>query len=157
MTIRIRKTKTEDSRRVAHVHRSSIKQICGDSYNQDVIDSWAGGCSAEGVRRSVKRKDINNIVAEVDGTIFAVGASINNRIWLLYVHPKWVGKGLGEKVLKCLEKDMLRKNINKITLESSLNAYQFYLRNGYKKVRKKTLKFRSGIQVPCIEMSKTLK
>jgi GNAT superfamily N-acetyltransferase len=157
MIIKIRKTKEEDCRRVAHVHRFSIRKLCGPSYSQDVIDSWAGGSTADGVRRSLPRKDLNNIVAEVDGVICGIGASVNNRIWLVYVHPKWVDHGVGAKILKRLENDMFKKKIKNITLESSLNAYNFYLRNGYSKVKKKTLQFRNGVRVPCIEMKKKLR
>jgi N-acetylglutamate synthase-like GNAT family acetyltransferase len=109
----------------------------------------------EVVRRSLKKKDVNDIVAEVDGVIYGIGASINNRVWLLYVHPKWTGLGIGEKLLKRLERDIFKKGIKSITLESSLNAYKFYLRCGYTKVKKKTLSFRDGTKVPCIEMNKS--
>jgi len=155
MKIKIRKTKSEDARRVAHVHRTSIRKLCSPFYDQKVIDTWSGGSSAEGVRRSLKRKDVNDIVAEVDGVICGIGASVNNRIWLLYVHPKWTGLGIGEKLLKRLERDIFKKGIKSTTLESSLNAYKFYLRCGYTKVKKKTLRFRDGTKVPCIEMKKS--
>jgi GNAT superfamily N-acetyltransferase len=157
MKIKVRKTRLEDCRRVAHVHRTSIRKICSSRYDQDVIDTWAGGCSANGVRRSSKRKEANNIVVEVDGIICGIGASLNNRIWLVYVHPKWSGLGLGDKLIQRLESDMLKKGLKDITLESSLNAYNFYLRNGYKKVKKKSLEFRNGLRIPCIKMKKTLK
>jgi GNAT superfamily N-acetyltransferase len=157
MKIKVRKTKEEDCRRVAHVHRSSIKKLCSSSYKQDVIDSWAAGCSADGVRKALRRKEINNIVAEIDGVICGIGASVNNRIWLVYVHPDWVGNGVGDKILQRLEKDMLKKKINDVVLQSSLNAYNFYIRNGYVKIKKRTLEFRDGAKVPCIEMNKRLK
>lgn len=59
MKIKIRKTKEEDCRRVAHVHRSSIKNICSTVYDKNVIDAWSSGSTANGVRRSLKRKEIN--------------------------------------------------------------------------------------------------
>jgi putative acetyltransferase len=157
MKIKIRKTKDQDCRRAAHVHRSSIKVLCGPSYHQEIIDAWAGGCSAGGVRRALKRKDINNIVAEVNGIVCGVAASKNNRIWLLYVHPNWAGNGIGEKLLKRLENDMLQKNIKNISLESSKNAFNFYLRNGYIKVKRKKLVFNHGLSIACIEMKKRLR
>lgn len=52
---------------------------------------------------------------------------------------------------------MFKKGFKNITLESGLNAYNFYLRDGYKKVKKKSLEFRNGLKIPCIEMKKTLK
>ena len=94
-------------------------------------------------------KEINNIVAEVDGVIYGVGASVDNLIWICYVHPKWIGKGIGEMILSRLEKDMAKKNFKEVTLSSSLNAY--------KKIKKKTLTFRDGTKVPCYEMKKRLK
>lgn len=133
MKIKVRKTRLEDCRRVAHVHRASIRKICSSCYDQDVIDIWASGSTANGVRRS-----------------------LNNRIWLVYVHPKWVGLDIGKKLIQRLESDMLKKGFKDIKLESSLNAYNFYLRNGYKKVKKKSLEFRNGLKIPCIEMKKAL-
>lgn len=82
---------------------------------------------------------------------------MDNLIWICYVHPKWIGKGIGEMILSRLEKDMAKKNFKEVTLSSSLNAYKFYLRNGYKKIKKKTLTFRDGTKVPCYEMKKRLK
>jgi putative acetyltransferase len=156
MRIKVRKTKAEDARRVAHVHRMSIRKLCAPSYDKSVIEAWAGGSSAAGVRRSLTNKDVNNIVAEVDGVICGIGASMNNRVWLVYVHPRWAGQGVGAKLLQRLERDMAKKKIKVVTLDSSLNAFNFYKRNGYQKVKKKTLEFRNGTKVPCIEMNKKL-
>ncbi|MEZ4740897.1 MAG: GNAT family N-acetyltransferase [Bdellovibrionota bacterium] len=156
MKVKIRKSRLEDSRRIAHVHRRSIRGVCSNSYSQKIIDAWSGGTSAAGVRRAIKNPEVNNVIAIVDGVICGVAASVKNRIWLLYLHPSWIGKGIGEKLLQRLESDMRKKGIRKITLESSLNALNFYLRNGYQKVKKKTLTFRDGTRVPCVEMTKTI-
>lgn len=155
MKIKIRKAKIEDCRRMAHVHRSSIRKICSRFYENKTIQSWSN-ISTEGVRRSIRNPSVNNLVAEVDSVIVGVAASYENNIWLLYVHPQAIGRGIGEKLLNRLEKDIHRKGITKINLTSSLNAYNFYLRNGYEKVRKKTLQFRDGTRVPSIIMIKTL-
>ena len=57
---------------LAHVHRASIRKL-QSCYDQDVIDIWAMD-TANGVRRSLKRKGTNNILAEVDGVICGIGA-----------------------------------------------------------------------------------
>lgn len=154
--IKVRKAKKEDARRMAHVHRMSVKKVCSSSYPKETIDSWASGSTASGVRRAISNPDVNYFVAEEDGVVCGVGATVAERVWLLYLHPDWVGLGIGEKLLRRLETDMKKRGIKNATLESSINACNFYKRQKYIRVKKKTLVFRNGLKVPCIQMKKRL-
>ena len=58
------------------------------------------------------------------------------QIRFMAVHNHYVNKGIGREILVNLEMYANNNNIKKIILHSRLSAIGFYLKNGYKKIKK---------------------
>lgn len=74
----------------------------------------------------------------------------------LFVHPEWAGTGVGTLLLKALEQRALTLGLKNLAIEASLNARNFYERNGYRADEVRKARFSTGLEIDCVWMKKSL-
>jgi putative acetyltransferase len=74
----------------------------------------------------------------------------------VYVHPDYVGRGVGGALLAALEEQARADGVERLTLHSTLNARVFYLKHGYRDEGQTTFQLRPGLELPCVKMTKGL-
>jgi GNAT superfamily N-acetyltransferase len=137
--MKIRKFKKSDALKTYHV----IK----DSLNGKLL--YLRYKPYELVNNFSKKWDI--YVAESGGKIVATGSTENNKIYAVYVKQKHQKTGIGKKIMSFLEKNIKNKGYSKAEIHSNMNAYNFYKKLGYKKIREK---FESGKKASIIMRKK---
>lgn len=153
--MKIRRFKSSDAAEMARMHRATIRKINSRDYSKKTITAWSGRSTAKRFRKSMKQRirfvtiDKNKIIGFGD---FTKGGEING----LYVHPKYIGKGVGNKLLRKMEKTASSMGIKNLTVKSSLTAKDFYKSQGYKTLRKALFK-RPGLTLQVYKMEKKLK
>lgn len=55
----------------------------------------------------------------------------NAHIFGLYLAPKALGLGIGKELLNLMIEEAKNKNVNRITLESTITAHSFYQKHGF--------------------------
>jgi putative acetyltransferase len=90
---------------------------------------WAKNLSVPGMELKIREMEI--LVAEINGRVVGWGAIRGDRLEGLYTDPDFAGRGIGTELLRRLEVLMRSYGIRTIRAEASLNAEGFYLRRGY--------------------------
>ena len=90
---------------------------------------WAKNLSVAGMELKIREMEI--LVAEIDGQVVGWGAIRADRLEGLYTDPDFAGRGIGTELLSKLEVLMRTRGIRAIRAETSSNAEGFYLRRGY--------------------------
>ncbi len=151
----IRKFKASDAVAAARMHRWTIRKINSKDYSTKQIKIWSGRTNAKRFRDSMKSKI--SFVAVDDGKIVGFGGfKKDGEFGSLYVHNKYIGGGVGKKLLKKMEKTAANMGIKKFTINSSLTAKNFYQSQGYNVIRK-TVFSRPGLNLQVYKMEKSLR
>jgi putative acetyltransferase len=90
---------------------------------------WARNLSVPDMELKIREMEI--LVAEINGQVVGWGAIRGDRLEGLYTDPDFAGRGIGTELLSKLEVLMRTRGIRTIRAEASLNAEGFYLRRGY--------------------------
>ena len=90
----------------------------------------------------------NNLI----GFVWILGT---DRIWHLYVHPNHQGKGVARALLKRAENKICSAGSTKAQVNSSINAVNFYGKQGYTPVQDTTLVL-NGVEISVTKMEKDL-
>lgn len=73
----------------------------------------------------------------------------------LFVHPEHMGEGIGSKLLEKLEEKALEEGIDEMTSLASLEAVDFYSKNGYRPVEEEERDM-EGRKIRVLKMKKEL-
>ncbi len=131
----IRKAQDKDYAEIARLHRKTIRTINAQDYPPRVIAVWSGITSAQRFRESADM--CNRWVAVKKSKIVGYcDHNFNCEIWGLYVHADYLKKGIGKKLLTVLEKSLKKQGCGHIQLKATITAKSFYLKHGYRVVKK---------------------
>ena len=153
----VRRATEDDVEAIGHVHRRSIREICGALYPPEVVEAWAAPRKAEHYSKAVRNKDF--YVAEDAGGV-VIGFGVLNRETLeveaVYVHPEVKRRGVGMKILRTLEALARDAGLETLRLNASLNGVPFYERAGYAWREQGTHRLANGAEIACVLMDKRL-
>ena len=74
----------------------------------------------------------------------------------LYIHPDWIGCGVGTALMDLAEVAMIGSGIASIRLHASAMARPLYEKRGYRIIRHREWKTRGGLVMEAFAMEKTL-
>lgn len=110
-------------------HQTEVIQFLDDKvyeYNSSIINKYEGILFTK-----IIRDQNSNIIAGISGWTWAMASEIT----LLWVKEEYRKNGLGKKLLKAAEDEIIKKGCTTILLRSySFQAPLFYEKNGYKTV-----------------------
>ena len=155
--VNIRAARVNDAVAIYEVHVSSIQKICSTRYNADQIQAWVGEKRPENYVRAMERGE-QIIVAEDEREIAGFGGILVNEktITAIYVHPSFVGKGTGLKILTRLEEIAKKAELDYLNLLSTLNAVSFYEAAGFHKKKSARYSVQGETELECVHMIKEL-
>ena len=153
--ITIRRATRQDRDSIWRVHIQAIKEICKSHYTKDETRVWSRLLKPGRYEKAIDSKAL--FVADDDDSIVGFGHLDleNERIEALYVSPKYVGIGVGKKILQVLERIAEQSGSKIVHVLSTLNAVPFYERAGYRPQGHSKHLLPSGL-VTCILMAKKL-
>jgi putative acetyltransferase len=133
--MRIRKFMVKDAAEVARMHRGTIKNVNSKDYSKKEIEVWAGRSSAKRMRGALDK--INRYVAVEGRRIVCFGDfDGTGELGGFYVHKDYLSRGLGKKMLARLESEAYKKGLRELHLESTITAKDFYIKQGFKVIKK---------------------
>lgn len=131
----IRKSLVSDSTMVAEVIRRSVTELCvADHHNEsDILESWLANKTPESAEEWISA--INSFcvtaLAESNEIVGFGMLSREGEINLLYVSPDQIGTGAGRDLLSEIERHAMALGLEKIFLDSTDSAMNFYENHGY--------------------------
>jgi N-acetylglutamate synthase-like GNAT family acetyltransferase len=132
--MKIRKFKDKDAGKVSHLIIRALTEVNIKDYPKSVI-VYLAKCNAPS--KLIKRSRLKDIYIIVDGERILGTAGLKNKnVFSVFVDPTYHGKGIGQKLMRYVEQVAKKREIDRLTLTSSLTAVGFYKKLGYKKVKK---------------------
>ena len=113
---------------IKNIVHSTINSIYPHYYPRDVVEFFLNHHSDDNIRRGIKTEAV--ILLEVDGIIVGTGSAKENEIIRTFVLPQFQGLGYGSLIMDELE-HIISKEHPEIVLDSSLPAYNLYIKRGY--------------------------
>jgi GNAT superfamily N-acetyltransferase len=152
----IRRATPDDARAIASVHRASIMELCVGTYSDPELATWTAGVGPTIYKAPI---EAGNAVVAVDNdriVAFGIFDPSEALIGALYVAPDAVRRGIGRSVMAAIEARLASAGVSEARLNATLNALPFYGTLGYVARGQTTNRLPSGIELPCMAMSKRL-
>lgn len=161
----IRRAKNDDKEILWNIQTRAIRCLGVTHYNSEQVKAWAGDITPEdSYNKSMERFD-----QSIEHNIVIVAEEINEKVVgfiilelqtgevsSVYVDPDFARQGIGRQLIETLEEEALHLNITKLHIRAALNAVPFYKRMKYTAEEEIIHQFRSGIEMPCVIMTKDL-
>jgi GNAT superfamily N-acetyltransferase len=135
------------------VHKT-IEDVFPKYYPRKVVDFFHEYHSKKNMKIKLSQEYV--LILFKDNKIIGTGSLVENCINRFFILPEHQNKGYGKKLLIELENKINKILYNKITLESSLGAVNFYRKNGYKYGDYKTINLPEEYYLCYLEMEKEI-
>ena len=149
----IRAAKISDYRAMDDIFRASAKALCASDYGSEVIEAWAGKPWPERFVRGAEDGDKQYVTVLEDGLVCFGVLNVEKRLLVsLFVSPGCVGKGVGQAMLEFLFEKARAADVKVLLVDSSLNAADFYVRNGFVEQHRSEFTTYNGTVLPSVHM-----
>jgi putative acetyltransferase len=124
---------------LADLFRESIAELTGDDYSPDQQAEWAATADDEeefGARLAAALTLVATIAGEPVAFVSLKGKDV---VDMLYVLPSAAGQGLGTMLLGAIEKLAAARGAQRLTVDASDAARDFFERRGFRAQRRNTV------------------
>ncbi|WP_159737623.1 GNAT family N-acetyltransferase [Vibrio atypicus] len=153
--ITIRKANAADVQPIYDLRKRAILNQCADHYQPEQLALWTQG--------GISDKLLQDIVAtfyvsELNDQVIGCGKlnTESGMVDAIFVDPPYFGLGAAKLMLSFLEEMANEHKLEKMVLESTLNAAPFYRSFGFQGEEHSTYHSPRGVSLDCIWMEKQL-
>ncbi len=160
--LEISSAKLSDASRLLEIHTAAVHETAASYYPQNILDSWSPSSITEKRIENAKNHWIESsenklLVARVDGEVIGFGMiDTSSVLQAVYVRPDYGRMGVGKKLLLALEKEAVGLGLTYLKADASINAEEFYTSNGFSILEYSTYRLKSGDEMACVKITKTL-
>jgi GNAT superfamily N-acetyltransferase len=153
---RIRKARADDAAVAWEIRNAAILSQCKGHYPPESLAIWAKGEITDGFIQFVVEQ---LYVATVNDAVVGTGTVDCNtgRLDDVFVRPDMMRRGIGKQMVSFLEEIGRAASLTKLTLDSTLNAAEFYRSCGFVGEAIGIYQSPRGITLACIPMIKVLR
>ncbi|MBY4897047.1 GNAT family N-acetyltransferase [Cupriavidus sp. AU9028] len=149
----IRPYRPDDLDAVIELFLLAIRETASRDYSPAQVAAWA---QADRDIWKARRSSKPTWVAEVDQTVAGLtDLEADGHIDMMYVHPRFGGRGVGKALLSAAQSRALEEGIGRLYSEVSITARPFFERMGFTVVEPETV-LRNGQVFTRFKMEKTL-
>ena len=120
-----------DAQDIFQLVQETITRIYPGYYEERIVDAFILLHSLEAIEADIRAERVRKL--EVDGQLVGTGTLDEDHIKRVFVLPDQQGKGHGSLLMDALERDA-SKSREKVVLETSIPAKDFYLQRDYRVV-----------------------
>lgn len=154
--MKLRKYQTKDCVIMAELFYHTVHTINKKDYTQEQLEVWADG-NMDLIKWNLSFLENNTLLIEEKGRIVGFGdMDATGYLDRLYVHKDYQGKGIATTILKTLENQVERKQINCFTTYTSITAKPFFTKMGYH-IKKENIVIKKGISLKNYQMEKQIR
>lgn len=153
----IREAKKYDYAEMDSIFRASVKALCIKEYERSKVMSWANRAWPERFIQSANEGN-KQYVKVYNGEIICFGELNLAKATLqsLFVSPDFAGKGIAQEMIAFLLQKSRDCGLTHLTLDSSLNAVNFYRRHGFTEYQRSEFTTQNGVILPSVKMKCSL-
>ncbi|AIR62399.1 GNAT family N-acetyltransferase [Cedecea neteri] len=150
----VRRATLNEAQALWTIRNEAIRFGCRDTYPEDVLAAWTPDEMPEGYRNEI----VNNpffVADNENGEPVATGFLDlkNGSVEAIFTLPAWTGRGLAKQILQAIKQEARSRGMSRLTLSSTPNARDFYLKQGFRVVKEGLYPMsRSGTLLRCYEM-----
>jgi putative acetyltransferase len=157
----VRAAVATDAAGIIEVHHAAVHQTASSWYPPEILDNWSRQPDEgryQQMRNVIADGDELVLVAEDVSGVCGFGAIVPrlSELRAVYVRPSVGRRGIGSGILASLEQLALDRGVSELQLDASINAETFYVRAGYEILSRGVHRLRSGHEMACIRMKKSL-
>lgn len=137
------------------LRRSAIRAACVGHYTSAQIDAWTNPLTDTGLQTPLPE---HFYFAKIDGEIVGCCSLdvVTGRIDGMAVSPSHFRRGIGQAMMRHLERIARDFGVQLLTLDASLNSVDFYRSQGFQGAVVASYQSPRGIALECVPMSKSL-
>lgn len=120
-----------DTMRLRDLFAQSIEELTQDDYDEEQRLAWMEQAADEDAFAKRMTSGVT-LVVQLDGEHLGFGTLKGNCVIdLLYVHPEYVGEGVGTALADAFERLAAGRGADAITVDASESAVPFFEKRGY--------------------------
>ena len=116
---------------LAAIFAAAIQELTGDDYDETQQEAWASVADDEAEFGKKLAGELTLIASLKNAPVGFASLRGKDHIDMLYVHPTAAGQGVASALLNALEKLAGARGAEKLTVEASDNAQEFFRKRGY--------------------------
>ncbi len=161
LDVNIRPAIVADAIAIIDLHFTAVHQSASSFYPAEVLNTWStqpDETRYDHIRRALEKGEELFVVAEDASGVIGFGSIVPllQELRAVYVHPRAGRRGVGSAILRCLEQLALDRGVLQLQMDASINAEAFYRRAGYEILERGVHRLRSGREMACLKMKKSL-
>ena len=138
MNIEFEKAKSSDYKEIHTVMQASAREISSKAYHlkaRKIFDKFYSDRTPEYIKQTLENPNNHTLLAKSANRIIGFAQlEINNKtgtISHLYILPGFEGNSIGTQLFNLIKKEAILMKLNKLLVESTLNALSYYERLGF--------------------------
>jgi len=154
--MKIRKAKKEDISKIVAIHKKCVLETNAKLYSSSAIKEWVNQISAENVKEQFKNSSwyVLSVKNRIMG--FTQFSLDDGELYQININSNFQDKGYGKILYNFVENQFVKNKVKEISLNSTLNAFEFYKGLGFKSLGEIKIKLdKSSIKM--IKMRKAIK
>ena len=155
-TTRIRNYHAGDAPEVVRLFYETIRSVNRVDYSDEQVEAWAPSVPdpEEWHARMVGRRAL---VAEEGGEVVGFAElEGDGHLDMLYVREDAVGRGVGQRLYRAVEREARGQGLGRIFTEASITTRPFFERHGFRVLREQAV-WRRGVPMTNFAMEKLLR
>lgn len=138
-----RRSTGADAEAVFALTAASVARLAPDPYPPNVVATWMAGRTPEDYRPDCAAGRV--WIAESAGRPSGFAHGEPGEVKRLFVDAAWVGRGIGDGLMRRALDDATAGGVAKVRIEATLNAVPFYHRWGFAEVGRGVFANREGL------------
>jgi putative acetyltransferase len=144
-----------DTPLLAAIFAAAIQELTGDDYDETQQEAWASVADDEEEFGKKLAGELTLIASLKNAPVGFASLRGKDHIDMLYVHPNAAGQGVASALLDALEKLAGARGAEKLAVDASDNAQEFFRKRGYVAQQRNTITI-NGEWLANTTMQKTL-
>jgi len=159
---RIRRSTPNDAEDMLRAHYSAVHETAKEDYSDVVLNVWSRPVDAQRIAayraKMESDKSVISFVAVDDpGQVLGFGELVPpETLGAIYVAAPARRHGVASALYRRLESEARDLGMNVLRMDSSLTAFPFYIRHGFRELERKTHLLGDGLAMACVRMEKKL-
>ena len=155
--IAIRRAGPDDAVSIAAIHEAAVEdERRRGHYSDRQIDAWAHPRSLAELRAQLRARRFFIAETSVASAAYAQLDLENATLRSIYVRPEYRRRGLGRRLADTVLEAARAAGLQRLELDSSLNAVRFYEALGFARIGDVEHELRRGVAMPCVRMARDI-
>lgn len=154
-TVRVRDYEERDAQEIVRLFYETVRSVNRADYSDEQIEAWASDVP-DPQEWHARMGGRHTFVAEEGGQVAGFAElEDDGHLDMFYVRGDVVGRGVGWRLYRAVEREAQRLGLERIFTEASITARPFFGRQGFHVVREQTVS-RLGVPMTNFAMEKSL-